>query len=160
MKAYIGHSLRIEKRWHNHKYRLRKNTHISPHLQAAWNKHGANSFKFYVLEFISKSELVEREQFWLNKVKPFNNIGYNLAPKAGSTLGIKASEEHRLKNSKAQKGKMISVETREKIKISLKGRKQSFEHRNKRRIAQLGRVTSEQTRIKISISLKKYHAKP
>lgn len=36
-KKYIGQASDIEKRWTQHKQKLRNNSHHNPHLQNAWN---------------------------------------------------------------------------------------------------------------------------
>ena len=49
-KVYVGSSENIEKRWLQHKYSLKKNTHHSKKLQNAWNKYGETEFEFQIVE--------------------------------------------------------------------------------------------------------------
>src|SRR6185503_19285195 len=88
-KFYIGSAVNIRKRWNCHKYQLRKNKHPNSHLQNAWNKYGELNFKLELIEFIeNKNELLFREQFYIDTLKP----PYNLAPNAKSMLGFKHNE--------------------------------------------------------------------
>jgi group I intron endonuclease len=77
-----------------------------------------------ILEYCQNTELLEREQHYLDLLNP----EYNILKHAYSMLGFKHSEEnialfkqkqispeHREKLSFAHKGKMVSEETREKL---------------------------------------------
>jgi group I intron endonuclease len=89
-KRYIGSSINVSKRKNSHFYALRKTKHKNIKLQRSYNKHGEDNFIFYVLEFIdNKEKLIEREQYYINNLKPEYNI--NLI--ANSSLGVKRSEE-------------------------------------------------------------------
>jgi group I intron endonuclease len=78
-----------------HKSLLNGCRHHSKHLQGAWSKYGQEAFDFFVLEFLdSVDRLVEREQYWIdhfNSADP--HVGYNIAPKAWSSLGRKHPPE-------------------------------------------------------------------
>ena len=60
-KVYIGKGADIRSRWSKHKRLLKANRHYNIHLQRAWNKHGAKSFKFQILEYCEVDRLSERE---------------------------------------------------------------------------------------------------
>lgn len=66
-KAYIGSSCDVKRRMQQHKSALRSNRHINEHLQSAWNKYGENNFEFVLLENVEVPNLLEREQFWIDK---------------------------------------------------------------------------------------------
>jgi len=89
---YVGSTARsFAKRWSDHRraFNAGKN---SPYLQHAWNKYGEENFEFSVLEVVeSKDKLVvlEREQYWIDYLKP----EYNINPKAESRLGSKQTPE-------------------------------------------------------------------
>ncbi|MFA5207144.1 MAG: GIY-YIG nuclease family protein [Candidatus Paceibacterota bacterium] len=139
-KKYIGSAKNIEKRWYQHKYALNNNCHDNSYLQNAWNKYGANNFKFDVLEKVKPEKLIEREQHYINLHDACNKIvGYNLAPTAGNTLGFKFSEESKLNMCYMKKGKPSS---RKNYKMSDKT-KEKIGNANK--ISQLGRTHSEKT---------------
>jgi group I intron endonuclease len=94
-RMYVGSSFNIKTRFRKHKLLLNNNTHHCIHLQRAWNKYGEQSFKFSLLEKTILENLIEREQFWIDKLKN----KYNSCPTAGSTLGYKHSKEAKQKQS-------------------------------------------------------------
>jgi group I intron endonuclease len=75
---YVGQTYCFSKRWTEHKRLLRKGKHGNTHLQHAWNKYGERHFRFTVLEFCQLEYLNEREQFWIDELKPEYNIITNL----------------------------------------------------------------------------------
>lgn len=87
-KVYVGSASNISKRWHRHRKDLRLGRHKNLHLQAAWAKYGEGAFVFEVLEHTA--DLDCREQYWIDATlctRPSN--GYNMAPVARSTRGVK-----------------------------------------------------------------------
>jgi group I intron endonuclease len=74
-KYYLGSSKNIEKRWQTHKRTLKKNTHHNIHLQRAWNKYGENSFLLNIAEITTEKKILNKEQYYLDKLKPPYNIG-------------------------------------------------------------------------------------
>jgi len=66
--------------------------------------------------------------------------------------GVKLSDEHRKKISEANKGKIISDETKEKISKALTGRVLSKNHRRKISNYHRGKIVSEETKEKIRIA--------
>jgi group I intron endonuclease len=127
-KIYIGSATNLIKRWNMHKHQLRNNKHHSILLQRAWNKYGEEVFEFGILETVDKDNLINREQYFLDLIKPFDPlIGYNICPIAGSSLGVKQSEQTRKKISMTQKGRpngLLGYKHRDdsKLKMSLKRR--------------------------------------
>lgn len=78
-KIYIGKSIFVEKRFKEHKYALINNCHINKHLQSAWNKYGSENFEFSIIEECSKSNINEREIYWINFYGGIeNNNNYNI----------------------------------------------------------------------------------
>lgn len=72
-KFYIGSSKRVEARWSNHKKDLKQQRHHSVYLQASYNKHGVDNFTFEIIELCEEDKLLEREQFYLDTLKPAYN---------------------------------------------------------------------------------------
>lgn len=129
-KIYIGSAKNFKIRFRLHTNTLKRNKHHNRHLQFAWNKYNSYSFQFLVLENCEREKLLEREQHWINKYQSYSRkLGYNLAPVAGSNLGIKRTEEYKRKSSDAAKGRIFTEEHKEKLKLARKG-KQPF--RNKK----------------------------
>ena len=91
-KIYVGSAVNVRKRWNLHLTYLRQQRHHSKHLQASFNKYGRESFIIELLEEVPREHLLEREQFYLNSLRPFDGTrGYNICPIAGSVLGVKRS---------------------------------------------------------------------
>lgn len=117
--TYIGSSNSIYRRWSEHKRHLRKGTHHSTRLQAAWNKHG-NALVFSILEVCPSEDLESREQHYilslnakLNTTQYVNNVWCN--PKTRKKLAeIHATKEWSDARSAIAKrvvaGKRISVD--------------------------------------------------
>ena len=93
-KFYIGSAIYYARRWAQHRHELNLNEHKNSLLQFAWNKYGEAAFEFEIIEVVEPSKLIEREQFWIDLLKPYDhNIGYNLRQNAGSQLGYKHTEQ-------------------------------------------------------------------
>src|SRR3990167_7829867 len=95
-KIYIGSAANVFKRWQVHKRCLKSNKHHSVLLQRAWIKYGEENFLFEIIEEVAEKEnLIEREQRYLDVLKPH----YNICKIAGSCLGVKRSAEVKQKLS-------------------------------------------------------------
>lgn len=154
-KFYIGSTVNYSKRTFRHKYLLRNNKHTNKYLQSAYNKYGEAAFKFEIIEYVEKPNLIEREQYYLDKFKSYDRtIGYNLRIKAENSTGLKASKETLLKMSLANINKIVSNKTKIKISNALKGRKHTTDHSRKIALAITGRPVSQATRLKMSQIMK------
>ncbi len=148
---YVGSAVNLTKRWREHRHGLRNETHRNAYLQRAWNKYGEGAFKFETLEQWEPEFLVSMEQWWMNMLQP----EYNIAPVAGSSLGVIRTKEYRAKKSVAMMGKKnalghkCSDETKAKISAANKGNKysvghkQTDEHRAKLSAAKMGNKNAE-----------------
>lgn len=76
-RAYVGSSTSLNKRLARHKRDLNRRGHPNRHLQRAWNKYGAESFSFSVVEECPPEALEERENSWLQKMKAVAGV-YNM----------------------------------------------------------------------------------
>jgi group I intron endonuclease len=141
-KSYIGSAKNIKERLKTHKSKLKLGNHINPHLQYAWNKYGEDSFKFEIMEEAPINELLKAEQVYLDIVKLLPFWYYNLAYNATAPmLGLKLSDEAKIKIGNAHRGKSLSIETRNKMALSRIGKKlgpHSEEHKRKIGLAHLG----------------------
>lgn len=104
-KFYIGSAKNLANRFATHRKDLRKDQHHNTHLQAAWNKYGGDAFEFTVEEVVQSADLLfDREQFYLDSLKPYTKgIGYNKSTSARTSLGVKPSEETKVRQSEAAK---------------------------------------------------------
>lgn len=112
-KRYIGYSIDISRRWATHKRDLKNNKHENAHLQNSYNKYGADSFKYYVIEECEQENLKEREKYWINFYNS-KEFGYNMS-NGGDGL-LNPPEEIRRKISENLKGENNGM-----YGVSLKG---------------------------------------
>lgn len=162
-RIYIGSSVNMRGRYASHKSRLAIGTHSNRHLQNAWNKYGEDAFVFEVLELVMPWSLTDREQYWLDTLRPFGKQGFNISPVAGNCLGVKHTAETRAKISKARTGKKLTFtdEHCSNISAGLKGRVRSPEHcanisaaKKGKPVTNKGHKHTEETRAKMSAAKK------
>lgn len=160
---YIGSTINTMIRFRVHKRELRQGKHHSGHLQNAYNIYGIENFKYSVIEVCEKCDVRQREQYYIDLLKP----RYNIQTTVGSNLGLKHTEEAKLKISKANKGRAFTQEHKDNIKKNhgkivyteelrkklsnlFKGRKLSSEAIENMKRAK--KNISEETRKKLSIA--------
>lgn len=93
-RIYIGGSTNIMHRWYDHKKHLAKGIYHAPHFIEHYNKYGVHDLILTILEqfkFQSKTHLIEREQFYMDSLKPY----FNKYPTAGSPRGYKQTQEQK-----------------------------------------------------------------
>jgi group I intron endonuclease len=158
-KIYIGSSNNIDKRWVAHRSLLNNNKHVSTYLQNSWNKYGEDNFKFKIIEETLEDNLINREQYYLDYHKSYNQkFGYNILKIAGSTRGWEHSTETKQKISQFQKGRKKSKATKEKFRQRMLGTSLSEETKEKLREYKTGTKHSEESKKKLSDSLKKSYS--
>jgi group I intron endonuclease len=163
-KCYVGSAMNITRRWWTHTSQMRAGKHANQKLQRSWNKYGEGSFTFSILEAVDDAaNLVPREQFWMDKIRPF----FNISPTAGSPLGVKHTKEARENMGRSRLGRKLTDAHKKKLSIamtgkvkppegialhkkSMTGRKQSPEHIAKRAKAMTGRKLSAEQIEKMS----------
>jgi group I intron endonuclease len=138
-KFYIGSSFKMAKRKCNHFSSLRNNRHGNRHLQNAWNKYGEDTFIWEVLEETTKEVLIQREQFYIDTLKP----EYNIRQVAENNSGCKLSEVRKYDYKHTEK-------TKKQISDKTKGVKKSEETKINMSKAQKGRIVTEQHRRNMS----------
>jgi group I intron endonuclease len=145
-RIYIGSAVNLQARWYGHRATLRGGRHSNAYLQHAWNKYGEDAFTFEVLELVLAPFLLEREQYYLDKLKPFTrNNGFNIYPTAGSPYGYEVSDEARQKMSVSQKKRAAEMSVEEKANFYKNRKKPAFANR---------RSPSPETREKIRQGVK------
>lgn len=148
-RVYVGSSVRFSRRWAAHLRALGRGAHHSRVLQRAWVKYGARAFAFEIVERVDDSTmLLQREQHWIDTLRP----AFNACKTAGSQLGMTHSLAAREKMSSAQRGKNKTPEHQAAINAALKGRSLSAGCRSLLAEAQRGRSASAETRQKMSAS--------
>ena len=105
-KRYVGSSINIYNRFHEHIHILKRNEAHNKHLQNSWNKYGEESFVFQVLEYCEPKVQFEREQYYIDLIKPEYNLTLNVV----ANTGHKVEEETKKKISSTLKAKYASGE--------------------------------------------------
>lgn len=158
-RHYVGSSQDLKQRWKTHKRLLGLNKHHAKKLQFAWNKYGENSFRFDILELAPVGDILNREQFYMDKTAPF----YNTLRRADGFRGYKHTAETKLKMALSATGRLTSEEVREKLSRShigikfsderveqMRRRRHTDEAKSKIGLASSGRIVSEKTKKKLS----------
>lgn len=172
-KRYVGSSYDVERRMRDHIKSLQNGTHYNILLQRAWAKYGPEEFDFAIIERCRLDGLLTREQYWIDQFKATDiSFGYNLAPTAGSALGVRWGDESKAARSKAMKEFFQNPVARkaqsERIKAAFarnpqlrinlrrtsgtyrKARPLSDEHKARISAARIGHIVSKETRHKIA----------
>ena len=128
-KFYIGSAINLNKRRNQHFHYLRKNKHPNIYLQRSFNKYREENFEFNIIEFCNKEKLINREQYYIDTLKP----NFNICKIAGSSIGRKVKLETitKMKVSHSKRNCNHSDETKLKISLSHKGKIISNEHKEK-----------------------------
>ena len=126
--TYISSSVNLVNRmsqYYSYSY-LTHPSRDSSLINRALLKFGYSSFSLEILEYCDQSDLLKREQYYFNSLKP----EYNILNTAGSWLGMKYSEDSKLKISESLKGKIKSLESCQKLSDSQIGINNSFFDQN------------------------------
>lgn len=163
-KLYIGSTTSFYRRWNEHQRKLNLNKYTSSKLQNAWNKYSKESFIFEILLECDVDSLLIQEQYYIDKLDTVN-LGYNTAPKAGNTLGIKKpplTQEQKTAISVRQLGKKLNVseEVRQALIERNKSRIWTDEAKHKAGATNRGKKLSEEQRKKMSETHKKIPGQP
>lgn len=105
-KRYIGSSVDIYNRIHEHIHNLNNNKAHNKHFQNAWNKYGEDCFIYSVLEYCSTDQQFEREQYYIDFIKPEYNLTLNVI----ANYGHNVSDETKKKISNTLKEKYSTGE--------------------------------------------------
>ena len=125
-KSYVGSGIDLAKRLGSYYNKNELNRNPRP-IKDALVKYEHKNFTLDILEYCSKPELLEREQFYIDLLSP----EYNILKFAYSMLGFRHSPE----NLEKFKLKIISPEHKEILSLVHKGKLVSQETRNKLAVA-------------------------
>ena len=142
-KIYIGQSINIQRRFRCYKA-LWKNCKLQRRLYYSFVKYGVNNHKFEIIHECTKEQLNELEEDYIYICDSFNTKhGLNL--KEGGKRTIHSQETKNL-ISEHQKGKIISDEVRNNIKI---GRQNGIkpDHKGEKNGMFGRKITNEHKRI-------------
>lgn len=145
-KCYVGSAQKLNYRLWNHKHKLIKGTHANNILQNFVNKYSIDSIYFEILELVEIDNLIVREQYYIDTLRP----AFNILPKAGSNAGTMMSEEQKVKISKNRTGILHTEDTKRRISETMKGIPKSKEHSTKVGLRHRCKVISQEQKNKIS----------
>lgn len=117
-RFYVGSAVNLQKRRQNHFSDLRLEKHKNIFLLRDFIKCGKReeNFEFVILEYCERTNLIIREQHFLDIHYDNNLMCYNLDRTAGSRLGSKASKETIAKLRRSHLGLKHKEETKMKIR--------------------------------------------
>jgi len=116
-------------------------------------KYGFSAFSLTILECCKTEELVQREQYYIDTLRP----EYNILTTAYSSLGYTHTEETLAKISKENNhmfGQNHTEEARAKMVAAKLGRVLSEELKEKLKVAATGKIFTEEHRLALSASKK------
>ena len=155
-KIYVGQTVNFYQRYYDHKKSVNKANKTA--IAFAFIKYGFENFKFTVLETgfsADKDTLNSKEQFWLDELKPYRPIGYNVCREASTMLGFRHSEATKNGFRDRMTGHKHSEETKRKMrdahigdKAYWYGKTQSAEHVEKLRKTRIGRPAPNRRKIR------------
>lgn len=150
-KTYIGSSINLGPRLQQYYGKSLANNQKTSLIYRAILKHGHENFTLEILEYCGKDETIQREQYYMDLLKPVYNIllvaGSPLGRKlplevkiqmAKSKLGFTHSEETKALMSDLAKNRIFSDITRSRLSFARKGKKLSLETLTKMSEAKLG----------------------
>jgi group I intron endonuclease len=129
------------------------------YINRALLKEGYSSFSLYILEYCSEENLIQREQYFIDTLKP----EYNICTTAGSTLGEMHLEKTKEMISETKKGtysgeanhlygKNHTEESRAKMAESKLGGKFCEETKEKISNAMLGKIFTKEHKANLSVA--------
>lgn len=129
-ETYIGSAVSLSKRFSVYFSTKSVNEVLNrskSKILSALLKYGYSAFRLEILEICNSNQTIDREQYYLDLLKP----EYNILSLASSSLGKLHSEETKLKISNSLKGRSLSKEVKEKMSIARTGKIFSEETKNK-----------------------------
>ena len=125
--SYVGSGTNLARRFYNYYSAASLIRHGCMVINRALLKYGYSNFTLEIIEYCEPSNVIAREQFYLDLLKP----EYNILVKAGSSLGFKHAEETKQKIGEASQGRKHSEETKRKMGEAQIGRKHSEDTKEK-----------------------------
>ena len=151
-RIYVGSTIDFVKRWGAHQSDLLHNRHSNQFLQNDYDlckkKHGSEPLTYEIVEFVSRDELLIREQYYLDMYFDEKNNTYNICKTAGNSLDRKPSEATKALWRQQRKGKDMSNATKASI-AARTGVARTEETKRKIKEAHLGVPMSEQAKEKL-----------
>jgi group I intron endonuclease len=113
-KIYIGSSGNPHRRYMSYSSFCNGTKKASRGIEQGLRFYGLEGFDFYILEYVSRIEfLLDREQWWLDSVRPFGENGYNWAKVASRNNSPRMFTDEQ-KARRSQLSRLISRQTLER----------------------------------------------
>jgi len=160
-RIYIGQSINVERRFTT--YKLNSKINKQPRLYGSFNKYGVENHKFEILCECEILELNNLERYYQDLFNVLE-IGLNCTLTQTNNLDYKTSIETRKKISLKAKGRKHTEKTKLKLSIAHKGKILSSEHKEKLRLKLIGRKghtkkASQETKQKCRLNSTKHLSK-
>jgi hypothetical protein len=90
-KVFVASALNLPGALNGNRFQLSAGSHPNRTLQSEWREFGSDNFAFAILDELAATEgpdhdyradLAFLEEFWLEKVQPYGERGYNKKPKS------------------------------------------------------------------------------
>lgn len=140
-KCYVGSAIDLRTRFWVYFSKTRLMDSKMP-IYKAIIKYGYVNFKLQILEYCELKDLLVKEQYYINHLKP----EYNILSVAGNSSGYKHTESTMAKF----KLRMASDKTRANLAEAASGRILSKEAKTKISMARTGTILSNETKTKLS----------
>lgn len=101
-QRYVGSSTRFYKRLLGHFKTLRRGRHPNPYLQHVYDLYGEDTFTVNILETCTAENMLEREQYYIDTLKPELNIALS---STAPMLGRKKTAESVEKSASKVRGR-------------------------------------------------------
>ena len=122
-KIYIGQSINIEKRFRGY---FKMYCFNQPRLFNSLKKYGCNNHTFEIIEECLLKCLNERERYWQDFYNVTNKEGLNCSLTTTDSKSGTQSKITRLKIGNPQIGKIVSDETKSKMKVAASKREKKM----------------------------------
>ena len=144
-KTYIGSTINFQSRFYNYYNMEYLNKHNTP-LHNALLKYGFSNLNLDIIEYCGKQDVIKREQYYFNILKP----EYNILQIAGSSLGFKHKEStlEYFKNNRK-----LSLQAKHKLSLAASSRILTDLEKRKLSEVRKGIKLSDLTKNKISLSI-------
>ena len=116
-KRYVGSSVDLSRRFgvYYNLIKVMKSKSGNSYIYSALLKEGYSGFRLDILEYCDKEKIIEREQYYMDLMKP----EYNILRYSRSRLGYKESEEFKLKHRARKRANMLEINKKKGIGVEV-----------------------------------------
>ena len=128
-KLYIGKAVSPKIRWSRHINALANRNHVNKHLQAAWEKYGAESFRFSVIEVCDLECCNDIEKKWIADTGSLVS-GYNKTAGGDGVVGVPMPPQTRAAIRAANIGRTLNQRQKDALAKSNRQPKSDMAKKN------------------------------